>query len=231
MLLTRSPLIHPASWASAFDLHVLSTPPAFVLSQDQTLRTKTKTLKPRKTNQKTRSAIPTKNTQKQKTGIKKQTNTLSSSQTTPTQPKTHKKHVSDRHSTPPNQETKHLASITAVRRNKENNTHVRADRQIITARSSPRSFSAEFQASQQILAHKIPKTQHFSCHTTQNNKQNVRQAAQSRNAIRPTKHPKKKLSSHPYQAEPGCPRSADHARHGVRPWRQRGRRAYRRHRG
>ena len=51
VLLTRSPLIHPASWASAFDLHVLSTPPAFVLSQDQTLRTKTKTLKPRKTNQ------------------------------------------------------------------------------------------------------------------------------------------------------------------------------------
>ena len=38
VLLTRSPLIHPASWASAFDLHVLSTPPAFVLSQDQTLR-------------------------------------------------------------------------------------------------------------------------------------------------------------------------------------------------
>ena len=56
MLLTRSPLIHPASWASAFDLHVLSTPPAFVLSQDQTLRTKTKTLKPRKTNQTQRSA-------------------------------------------------------------------------------------------------------------------------------------------------------------------------------
>ena len=37
MLLTRSPLIHPASWASSFDLHVLSTPPAFILSQDQTL--------------------------------------------------------------------------------------------------------------------------------------------------------------------------------------------------
>ena len=92
MLLTRSPLIHPASWASAFDLHVLSTPPAFVLSQDQTLRTKTKTLKPRKTNQKTRSAIPTKNTQKQKTGIKqKQTNTLSSSQTTPTHSKAHRR--------------------------------------------------------------------------------------------------------------------------------------------
>ena len=40
VLLTRSPLIHPASWASSFDLHVLSTPPAFVLSQDQTLRRK-----------------------------------------------------------------------------------------------------------------------------------------------------------------------------------------------
>src|SRR5690349_1791611 len=37
VLLTRSPLIHPASWASPFDLHVLSTPPAFILSQDQTL--------------------------------------------------------------------------------------------------------------------------------------------------------------------------------------------------
>lgn len=36
VLLTRSPLIHPK--ASSFDLHVLSTPPAFVLSQDQTLR-------------------------------------------------------------------------------------------------------------------------------------------------------------------------------------------------
>jgi hypothetical protein len=25
------------SWANAFDLHVLGTPPAFILSQDQTL--------------------------------------------------------------------------------------------------------------------------------------------------------------------------------------------------
>ena len=38
MLLTRSPLDHPASWALSFDLHVLGTPPAFILSQDQTLR-------------------------------------------------------------------------------------------------------------------------------------------------------------------------------------------------
>ena len=38
VLLTRSPLEYPASWAFPFDLHVLSTPPAFVLSQDQTLR-------------------------------------------------------------------------------------------------------------------------------------------------------------------------------------------------
>ena len=42
MLLTRSPLIHThqKEGASPFDLHVLSTPPAFVLSQDQTLQTK-----------------------------------------------------------------------------------------------------------------------------------------------------------------------------------------------
>jgi hypothetical protein len=38
VLLTRSPLIRRASSPSPFDLHVLSTPPAFVLSQDQTLR-------------------------------------------------------------------------------------------------------------------------------------------------------------------------------------------------
>ena len=35
-LLTRSPLSTPKS--TPFDLHVLGTPPAFVLSQDQTLK-------------------------------------------------------------------------------------------------------------------------------------------------------------------------------------------------
>src|SRR5256885_1565541 len=37
VLLTRSPLEHPPKGAFPHDLHVLSTPPAFVLSQDQTL--------------------------------------------------------------------------------------------------------------------------------------------------------------------------------------------------
>ena len=37
VLLTRSPLGSPASWIPSFDLHVLGTPPAFILSQDQTL--------------------------------------------------------------------------------------------------------------------------------------------------------------------------------------------------
>ena len=43
-LLTRSPLSHPSllsensSVGASFDLHVLGTPPAFVLSQDQTLK-------------------------------------------------------------------------------------------------------------------------------------------------------------------------------------------------
>ena len=37
MLLTRPPLIREASFSSPFDLHVLGVPPAFVLSQDQTL--------------------------------------------------------------------------------------------------------------------------------------------------------------------------------------------------
>ena len=37
VLLTRSPLI---SKRDSFDLHVLGTPPAFILSQDQTLQKK-----------------------------------------------------------------------------------------------------------------------------------------------------------------------------------------------
>ena len=40
MLLTRLPLCI----ATAFDLHVLGLPPAFVLSQDQTLRLKSSIL-------------------------------------------------------------------------------------------------------------------------------------------------------------------------------------------
>ena len=37
-LLTRAPLEYPPKGAFPYDLHVLSTPPAFVLSQDQTLQ-------------------------------------------------------------------------------------------------------------------------------------------------------------------------------------------------
>ena len=38
MLLTRAPLASGPEGPSSFDLHVLSLPPAFVLSQDQTLK-------------------------------------------------------------------------------------------------------------------------------------------------------------------------------------------------
>ena len=37
-LLTRSPLSQSPKGLAPFDLHVLGTPPAFVLSQDQTLK-------------------------------------------------------------------------------------------------------------------------------------------------------------------------------------------------
>ena len=40
VLLSRSPLTSPLAGIGPFDLHVLCTPPAFVLSQDQTLRQK-----------------------------------------------------------------------------------------------------------------------------------------------------------------------------------------------
>jgi hypothetical protein len=47
VLLTRSPLSPgPKPWFS-LDLHVLSAPPAFVLSQDQTLREETRRLQPK----------------------------------------------------------------------------------------------------------------------------------------------------------------------------------------
>jgi hypothetical protein len=38
VLLTRSPLSRQSKSSFSFDLHVLGTPPAFILSQDQTLR-------------------------------------------------------------------------------------------------------------------------------------------------------------------------------------------------
>src|SRR3978361_1476881 len=68
VLLTRSPLTHPPKEADALDLHVLSTPPAFVLSQDQTLQKN-----PDKTNNKTGT----------KTNQKNKLDTLLSSQKTP----------------------------------------------------------------------------------------------------------------------------------------------------
>src|SRR5690349_18900539 len=54
VLLTRSPLEYPPKGAFPLDLHVLSTPPAFVLSQDQTLHRKQNTFN-RKRPDKTRS--------------------------------------------------------------------------------------------------------------------------------------------------------------------------------
>ena len=39
-LLTRPPLSKKASFLTPFDLHVLSTPPAFILSQNRTLHKK-----------------------------------------------------------------------------------------------------------------------------------------------------------------------------------------------
>jgi hypothetical protein len=46
VLLTRSPLTTTPKSNGPFDLHVLSTPPAFVLSQDQTLQQKPKEKQP-----------------------------------------------------------------------------------------------------------------------------------------------------------------------------------------
>ena len=107
VLLTRSPLEHPHQKmmrAFPFDLHVLSTPPAFVLSQDQTLQKTNKKITGKKQrNQQNKNKQQTTNTKKpfsarvhvhvQTTKFVSSNDTLSSSQTTPP-PTTqhHKKH-------------------------------------------------------------------------------------------------------------------------------------------
>ena len=94
VLLTRSPLEYPASRAFPFDLHVLSTPPAFVLSQDQTLqKNKQKTItgkKQRNQQNNNKQQTPTTTIDAHvrvhvhiQTKFASSNDTLSSSQTTP----------------------------------------------------------------------------------------------------------------------------------------------------
>ena len=92
MLLTRSPLIQPNK-SQVFSVRLACVKHAASVRPEPGSNSpnKNKNVKAQK-NQPTTTgqpAIPTKNTQKQKTGIKKQTNTLSSSQTTPTQSSAH----------------------------------------------------------------------------------------------------------------------------------------------
>ena len=165
---------------SAFDLHVLSTPPAFVLSQDQTLRTKTKTLKPRKTNQpkQGRPAIPTKNTQKQKTGINKTNkHTIEFTNNTHTVKYTQIFCTFGEVFRAMFPRFQLSASFAAVRRNKENNTHFRAGRQIATPTLSQGAFSAGFRHFDGSFTPQKAKNCLISCCSTQNIKQNVPYAA------------------------------------------------------
>ena len=65
VLLTRSPLEYPPKGAFPLDLHVLSTPPAFVLSQDQTLHRKPNNHKDHSVNNKQSKPDKTRSTSKQ----------------------------------------------------------------------------------------------------------------------------------------------------------------------
>ena len=98
VLLTRSPLEYPHQkmmGAFPFDLHVLSTPPAFVLSQDQTLQKNKQKNYRQKTKKSTKQKQTTTNVDAhvhvQNNKFASSNDTLSSSQTTPpptTPPKT-----------------------------------------------------------------------------------------------------------------------------------------------
>ena len=84
MLLTRSPLTTHPKADGPFDLHVLSTPPAFVLSQDQTLQQNQKETPPQQhtSGQQTpaKTTHPT-HRQAQQTPTNKQSTLLSSQRT------------------------------------------------------------------------------------------------------------------------------------------------------
>ena len=95
MLLTRSPLIQPNK-SQVFSVRLACVKHAASVRPEPGSNSpnKNKNVKAQKNqpNKTVQPAIPTKNTQKQKTGIKqKQTNTLSSSQTTPTHSKAHRR--------------------------------------------------------------------------------------------------------------------------------------------
>ena len=159
---------------------MLSTPPAFVLSQDQTLRTKTKTLKPRKTNQTQRSASnPNQKHSKTKNRHKKQTNTLSSSQTTPARSSAHESLACFRKAVCamfPRPEL--LASFAAVRRNKENNTHFFQHRQVKRNYLASQYVSPAFQRLQPSDWLTLPQNHPISCARPQRFGRNVRQHSQ-----------------------------------------------------
>ncbi|WP_129582493.1 hypothetical protein [Actinomyces bouchesdurhonensis] len=70
-----------------------------------------------------------------------------------------------------------FASFAAVRRNKENNTHFQAGRQIATPTLSQGAFSAGFRHFGGFFAPLKAENRLISCCSTQNIKQNVPYAA------------------------------------------------------
>jgi len=71
-----------------------------------------------------------------------------------------------------------LASFAAVRRNKENNTHLSEHRQIKRSRCSDTSTFARYQRLLATHAAKPPQNRRFSCSRPQGFGRNVRQHSQ-----------------------------------------------------
>ena len=105
VLLTRSPLIQNQQKPvpSPFDLHVLSTPPAFVLSQDQTLQTKPTKQAPTNHKQPARTQSQYKQPRKPDQGSTQPPTTTARSQANQnkTSPKNHTQQTKAHHAQPP----------------------------------------------------------------------------------------------------------------------------------
>jgi len=82
-----------------------------------------------------------------------------------------------------------FALFAAVRRNKENNTHFQADRQIMTPTRPSPSLSAEFRHFLHVRALQTAQNRPISCCSTQNIKQNVPYAAKILAPISPQPAP------------------------------------------
>ena len=193
MLLTRSPLIQPNK-SQVFSVRLACVKHAASVRPEPGSNSpnKNKNVKAQKNqpNKTAWPAIPTKNTQKQKTGINKTNkHTIEFTNNTHTIKHTRRPACFRKAFCAMFPRSQLFALFAAVRRNKENNTHFQADRQIMTPTRPSPSLSAEFRHFLHVRALQTAQNRPISCCSTQNIKQNVPYAAKILAPISPQPAP------------------------------------------